>query len=394
MYWCGIDVAKRQHAGIIVNEQRRATVGPFQISNDRAGFTQLLARLAPYQGQIQVGMEATGHYWLPLYAMLQEQGYPVVVINPLQIHQLRKLGLRKCKTDRVDARLIADWLQLQGGTPTLPDLPERMQLRELTRFRSQLTQKIGDAKRKVITALDRAFPEYETLFSDPFLASSRRLLAEAVSAEDFADLDLQELTTLLHTSSRGHFGLAQAQALQRLAHDSVGISFLGPTLRLEVQCLLQQIALFEAQRQEVEDAIETLCQTLPLYITSIPGVGLVNAATVVAEIGDIQRFDDADDLVAYAGIDPSVVRSGQFVGDQSHMSKRGSPHLRAAVWLAARGVILHEPEFRAYYQRKRAEGKPYGVAMGAVCNKLLRRIYVCLKNQRTYTLRATDECQI
>ena len=126
---------------------------------------------------------------------------------------------------------------------------------------------------------------------------------------------------------------------------------------------------------------------IPQHITSIPGVGPVTGVAILSEIGDVNRFSSVEKLVAYAGIDPSVYQTGQFTASQAHMSKRGSPYLRHALWQAASMTIKHEPQLQAYYQSRREAGKPHGVVIGAICRKLLSRIYVILKEQRPYTIR-------
>jgi transposase len=146
--------------------------------------------------------------------------------------------------------------------------------------------------------------------------------------------------------------------------------------------------LLEVQRDRVDEALGQLMASLPQYITTIPGIGPVSGAAILAEIGDVSRFPTVEKLVAYAGIDATVYQSGEFEGTHRHMSKRGSPYLRLALWQAAFMAIQHDPELRAYYNRKRAEGKAHGTALGAICRKLLARIYVVLKEQRPYIPRA------
>lgn len=385
MYYCGIDIAKHQHCVTIIDQEGKLVQQATSVANTRAGFAALLALLQPYAEQIHIGLESTGHYWLALYDQLTRAGYPVTVLNALQIRAYRKLDLRKRKTDRWDAFWIADFMRYALPAATAPRLPLLVQLRELTRFRFRLTQQIGDRKRQIIAVLDRVFPEYETLFSQVFLLSSRRLLHAAVTAEDFAAFDLSELEQLLHSTSRGHFGAAQAQRIQQAAQDSVGVRFLADAAHTMMRCLLAQLELLEAQRDEVEAQIAGLLAQFPQYLTTIPGIGPVTGAALLAEIGDVQRFATLESLVAYTGIDPSVYRSGQFEGTQMRMSKRGAPYLRNALWQAASAALLANPELRDYYDKKRAEGKPHGVAMGAVCRKLLARVYVILKEQRPYT---------
>jgi transposase len=309
------------------------------------------------------------------------------VLNPLQVAAYRRSGVRKVKSDRSDAVWIADFLRIANPSPTRQDLPVLLQLRELSRFRFRLTDQIGDIKRKLLTILDRVFPEYEQLFSSVFLRTSRALLEQAVSAQEVAEMDLQELAALLQEASRGRFGREKAQQIQAHARRSVGVGFLADAAQIEMRCLLAQIELLEQQRDQIDDALAILMDQIPQHLTSIPGIGPVTGAAIVAEIGDVSRFDSVEKLVAYAGIDPSVYQTGQFRASEAHMSKRGSPYLRHALWLAASVAIKHDPQLQAYYQRKRQEGKHYGTALGAVCRKLLARVYIVLKEQRPYVVK-------
>ena len=387
MYYCGIDVAKRKHAIALLDENGQPVQRAFTIENTRAGFDQLLQALAALNGPVLIGLEATGHYWWALYDDLTHHEHRVVVLNALQVHAFRKSGVRKVKSDRTDAVWIAEFLRFSRPEPAKPTTAVFLQLKDVSRFRYHLSDQIGDCKRKLLSVLDRVFPEYETLFSSVFLTTSRQLLTQAVSPQALADFDLQELTELLHTASRGRFDRAKADALQTLAKQSIGVRFLADAAQLQVRCLLGQIDLLEEQRQLVDDALAQLMAQVPHHLTSIPGVGSTTGAALLAEIGDIQRFDAPEKLVAYAGIDATVYQTGQFEARQMHMSKRGSPYLRHALWQAASMAIRYDDELRAYYDRKRQEGKSYGTALGAVCRKLITRVYIVLKENRPYEVR-------
>ena len=387
MLYCGIDVAKHKHAVAVLDEHGLPQKPVFATENTHTGMEHLLGELNSLGAEVKIGLEATGHYWMSLYDVLTRNGYSVSVINPMQIAAYRKSGLRKTKNDRTDAVWIADFLRIANLPASSRDIPTILQLRELTRFRFWLSEQIGDCKRKLLTILDRVFPEYECVFSNVFVASSRAILQEAVSAQEFADFDLQELTELLTKTSRRRFGIEKATQLQEQARQSIGVGFLADAAQIELRCLLAQIELLEEQEAEIEVALTKLMQAIPQYITSIPGVGLPTGAAILAEIGDVSRFESEEKLVAYAGIDATVHQSGQFKATQTHMSKRGSPYLRLALWQAASMSILHNDELRAYYHKKRAEGKLHRVAVGAVCRKLLVRIYVILKENRPYVVR-------
>lgn len=387
MVWVGIDVAKRSHEACVLDASGQVVGQPLKFPSSYSGATRLVTTLQGLDSPVTIALEASGHYWQGLYHHLVAQGFPVVVVNPLQTEAYRSTGVRKVKNDRRDAFVIADFLRIGRVQANYVPIEVIVQLRELTRYRMDLEDQIGDAKRRILTVLDRVFPEYPDLFSDTFIASSRALLKEAVSAADFAAFDLEELTSRLQHTSRGRLGRERAQALQEKARDSLGLAFLGPVARLKVKALLEQIELLERQVQEVEAAITELMATLPQHLTTIKGIGPVLAATLLAEIGDVHRFPSLESLVAYAGIDPSVFESGEFTGRRQHMSKRGSPYLRRALWLAAHSTRQWNPDLDAYLQRKLAEGKPYKVAMGALCRKLLARVYVVLKEGRPYQVR-------
>jgi transposase len=197
MFYCGIDVAKRKHAVVVLNDHGQTHRPVFTIENTHDGLEFLVEALQQLEDEVMIGLEATGQYWLSLYDVLTRQGWPVAVINPLQIAAYRKSGVRKVKNDRTDAVWIADFVSIANLPASTRDVPALLQLCELSRFRYWLSEQIGDCKRKVITILDRIFPEYEKLFSSVFVQSSRALLLEATSAQEFADFELQELTDLL-----------------------------------------------------------------------------------------------------------------------------------------------------------------------------------------------------
>jgi transposase len=393
MPFAGIDIGKRAHEAVILDAAGEQRAKALRFANTRAGAQELLARLAEVGSPCVCALEATGHYWLALYAFLRDAGVEVIVLNPLQTDAYRQSFLRKTKTDRRDSWIIADLVRIGRGRAALVPDQAILQLRELTRFRFSLVDQIADLKRKILSVLDRVFPEYETLFSDVFRQSSRALLAQATTADEIAAFDLDELTALLERSSRGRFGAEKAREIKALAAQSLGVSFLADAVRLEVRCMLAHIAFLEGQIAELDAQIAPVLAQTPAgaYLTSIKGMGPTLAATVLAEIGDIHRFADPKKLVAFAGLDPSLHQSGQFHAEHATISKRGSPFLRRAVWLAAHPARQWNPDLQQVYERKLKQGKCHQQAMAAVAHRLLNRVYVVLKEQRPFVIRAGDE---
>ena len=387
MYYVGIDISKQYHDATVIDAAGQVVVAPFRFPNTCQGLATLLSQLQALDAPAQVAMEATGHYWLPLYEALVAHGYPVTVFNPFQIKAYRQVGLRKTKTDPVDSLWIADFLRIGRGQPmVIPPAPVR-QMRELARLRFTLLQRQSNIHRRALTILDRVFPEYLTLFPSPFRPTSQALLRRAMTATAFANWPLEDLAQTMRQASRGHFGLELARQLQTLAQNSLGIRSLGSAAYLEMQLLLDQLALLEEQVATIDRELERLLQQTDTYLTTIPGLGVVLAATILGEIGDIHRFASLKQLVAYAGLDPTVHQSGQFQASHSHISKRGSIYLRRALWIAASVTRRYDPDLKALYEHKRLQHKHHSVAMGAVCHRLLARIYVILKEQRPYEVR-------
>jgi transposase len=251
----------------------------------------------------------------------------------------------------------------------------------------KLVDQVGDAKRRILGVLDKVFPEYENLFSSVFIATSRELLKRAATAEEFAALGLKEIAQVVKRASRGRLGLDRAERLHQAARTSLGLPHLREAATVELRCLLSQVEFLEAQVKDVDAALERLFRQVPQHLTTIKGIGTISATSIYAEVGDIHRFPTLESLVAYPGIDPTVFSSGRFEGTQRHISKRGSPYLRKALWMAATGARRWNPDLEPFFTKKLREGKPYGVAMVALCRKLLGRIYVILKENRPYEVR-------
>ena len=148
--------------------------------------------------------------------------------------------------------------------------------------------------------------------------------------------------------------------------------------------MLDQLQSLTETTDELEQKIEDLFKKLDSTITSIPGIGPLLGATIISEIGDVSRFSSADKLAAYIGVDPSVNQSGEYTSQYVHMSKRGSPYLRRAVWLASTVAVRKDPMFRAYYEKKAAEGLKYMNIIGHVTKKMAAVIFAIMRDNKVY----------
>ena len=387
MFFVGIDIAKKSHEVAAIDGKGNIAIKPFKFSNSMKGFEKLLTALRSLSddlSDLELGMEATGHYWLNLYTRLIECGYSVHVINPVQSDALRGLYIRQTKNDAKDAFIIAELIRFGRYSETSLTDGDLIALRELTRQRFYLVDCVSDAKRKVISFIDKIFPEYQTLFSDTFGVTSLELLSHYTSPDVIAELDTELFSDFLRSVSKGRFGLQKAREIQSLAKNTFGSFLFADSATLAIRQFLQQIRLLEEQIAELDEYIADKLSTFDTQLTTIVGVGNTLAAVFVAEIGDINRFDAPDKLAAFAGIDPTVKQSGEFNGTRCRMSKRGSPYLRRAFWLAAVAGIRTNAALRALYDKKRSQGKAYAVAVSVVMRKLCNIVYAVMKTGLPY----------
>ena len=388
MFIVGIDIAKRSHEAVMIDLTGQIIGKPLRFNNSQAGYLKLmdfLRRNAGENASVEFGMEATGHYWLALYTHLRKDGFSVHVINAIQSDALREMYIRKTKNDTRDSFIIAEVIRFGRHCQTQVEPGDIYALRELCRQRFYIVDMISDLKRKVIALLDQIFPEYEALFSDTFGASSLELLSEHTSPEEILALDTDQLAALLAKASRGRLGLDKAHQIQDAAQNSFGVLLSHDTFALIIRQHIEQIQAAEKSVSAFDDEIQRLLASFDTQLTTITGIGPTLAAVILSEIGDIKRFASPAKLAAFAGIDPSVKQSGDFTGSRARMSKRGSPYLRRAIWLASFAAAFNDPAIHALYEKKRAEGKSHMVTMGHICRKLTSIIFAVLRDNKPYS---------
>lgn len=387
MFYVGIDIAKKNHEASIIDSNGKLLDKSISFSNSESGSNKLLSLLNKFEADssnVIIGMEATGHYWLSLYSHLLNLGFTVYVINPIQSEAFRKMYIRQTKNDSKDSFIIAQIMRFgEFSTTSLAD-EDIMALRQLSRYRFSLVDECSDWKRKCIALLDQVFPEYSKLFSDTFGVTSRELLSNYPTPEDILSIDTDTLSKLLSAASRGRFGISKASEIQEIASNTFGISFAKDAFTFQIKQIIAQINFIEGQLKDLENEIATLLHRTNQIITTITGIGDILGAVIIGEIGDISRFESASQLVAYAGLDASVKQSGDFIGTHTKISKRGSPYLRRAIWLAATVAAFKDPALSLYYQSLRARGKHHLTAIGAVARKVCNIIFAVLSNNKPY----------
>ena len=386
MIYVGIDIAKQTHYAAIMNSDGEILSEPFAFSNDYSGFDKLLQQLNNYsKDQLYIGMESTAHYAENLTCFLFTRGFQVCIINPIQTSSLRKSNIRKTKTDTVDTYLIIKALSLNHFRLYTERDYDSLQLKNLCRFRQKLMKARTKVKIQLVTYVDLLFPELQYFFKSGIHGKAcYALLKEQPNPDRIAKMHLTRLTNLLSKTSKGHYKQSHAVQLKELASQSVGIK--NDTLSLQILQSINQIELYNSQLEEVENEIKTIMEKIDSVIKTIPGIGSLNGAMIIGEIGDITRFQKPCQLLAYAGLDPSVYQSGNFNASRTRMSKRGSKLLRYALINAAWQTTLVNDTFKKYYDLKVSQGRRHYNALGHVAHKLVRVIHKMMTDNVEFDL--------
>ena len=387
MIYVGIDAAKDKHDCCILDGNGQTVQEVFTFQNNHEGFEQLRAAIQKSSktegaGQIKAGLESTGHYSGNLEAFLRDCGVELVVFNPLQVNLYRKsLTLRKTKTDKVDAKCIAQLLMTAKSNPVSVSY-QMQELKALTRHRSRLISQQTKLKISISRLVVILFPELPTVCNSVTQAAMKALLLELPGARQISVCRIDRLTNLLTTASKGRYGRAKAQEIKSLAQQSIGAN--SPAAALELQLTLQQLDFLLQQIKKLDKVIRIALVKIQSPIMSIPGIGPTLAAIILSEIGDIHRFSSPDKLQAFAGLDPSTYQSGNFKANRTPMVKRGSTYLRWALMQAARLAAIHCETFARYLAAKQAQGKHYFVALGHTAKKLIRVIFRILSANEVF----------
>lgn len=386
MFYVGIDIAKQSHVAAILSSDGEVLTEPFSFSNDFEGFNHLASKLSPYErSSTIIGLESTSHYGDNLACFLFRKGYRVCVINPIQTASLRKNRIRKTKTDKIDSFVIAKALMMDDYRCISGKDIDTITLKQLCRARKNLMKSRSRCKIQLVAYMDQLFPEFQYFFSSGLhINTSYALLKVHSSPQEIAAMHLTKLANLLSKSSHGHFGKPQAVALRDLAARSVGSG--SKALCIPVSQCIASIEHYDAQITEIDDAITLIMQRIHSVIMTIPGIGAINGAMILGEIGDIHRFSSPHKLLAYAGLDPAVNQSGNFQAKRTRMSKRGSKVLRHGLMNAAFNVVQNSRTFRQYYDGKRAQGRFHYNALGHVAGKLVRIIFKMLSEELPFAL--------
>lgn len=385
MYIVGIDIGKNHHEASIVSPEGKQIGHSLRFATTHKGADSLMSFIFNNIGNSSCifGMEATGHYWYPIYSFLKARGYTIYVINPIQSDSLRKMYIRQTKNDSIDSFLIAEVIRFGQFTTTSMADENILAMRQLCRYRDSVISSRTEIKLRISTIMEQIFPEYEKQFSSLWLSTSMGILEKYLTPENIENAPIDELFEIIKDKSHNKLTMKKAISIREAAADTFGIKIAQDAFSFQLKQLIDRMNFLDKQIEALDCQILEYYEKFDCYLHTIPGIGMIGAATILAEIGDISRFKNSSSLIAFAGIDPTVRQSGEFNSTHNHMSKRGSPYLRHAIFLAATTCSFHNSPLNAYYKKKRDQGKHHLTATGAVARKLTTVIYAVLRDSKT-----------
>ena len=389
--FAGIDIASERHMLARLDDKGAPIGKPMPITEDRAGYDVLLRALGT--PPVLIAMEATGHYWKNLFAVLAAAGHEVALLNPFVARRFQDASLERTKTDAIDAHGLARFAFEKRPAPTHLHNEVAETLRELVRHRDRLRQDFDDRVRQLHRLVDLGFPEFTRYVRglDSMLATC--LLAAYPTAQAFARTSTRRLAKLRY-DGRHFVGAELAEQLVEAAKTSVGQHH-GPAYKLQAVHICQDLDLWRKRLADVEHDIEDLLDTHQVgkLLTTIDGIGPQSAARIIAAVGDPTRFRTAAAFAAYVGTVPGLKQSGKQAGrTRAPIAPMGNARLRMALWMPVLGAVRRNAWLRAFYERLRAAGKPPKLALIAAMRKLLHAVYSVAKNRRPFEIR-TEQAQ-
>ncbi|TMN20813.1 IS110 family RNA-guided transposase [Lentibacillus cibarius] len=391
----GLDIAKGESQVQAFLKRKQTYKQSFKFAHDLQGlhaFYRFYQEVEQVSGQTPaVIFESTGHYHEPVLQFLENHDVTYYLINPVVSYEARKTSLRKVKTDKIDAFHLGELYYKEDLEVFQRKTEQYLNLRQLTRQHSALTDSYVEIKLQFQAALDQIFPEYHGVFSDLYGKMSLNTLLHYPTSVDVQKISQETLATEMR-----QFGAKRSDAWFRnkaaqLKDAADRNPFQQPVCHghiVSIQMYIQMLFQYQEHLSKLQKEIDALAESFYDYelIQSIPGIGGKIAATILSETGGMNQFEHPKQLAAYAGVDPSVFESGKFKASINKITKRGSSRLRQTLYTAVQCGLAknRNKKLIAFYDRKRNEGKPHKVAVIACANKLIHWIHAMLKRQEVF----------
>ena len=406
MFYVGIDIAKSFHVVSVIDDEETKVVNkPFRVENTAKGFEKLLTILDSItldKSDFTIGLEATGIYGENLQEFLKSKGYSVKLLNPFQTSRYREqITLKKVKNDEIDSLVIA--LLLKDGKFSSGYITddEYQSLRTLYRNRSSIQADMKDVKKRILTQITVTFPEFEG-FIKPFTVSSLALLEKYPTAHHYKHSSVDRIMKIFRHIQGNNFTQSKALQLLELSKESIYSGKAKDARAIAIRSTIRLLKMYLGELELIENEILILlnnpvttttvneageeiekADSLIANLKTIPGVADKTIAALISECGDLSRFPTIPKFIGYLGLFPTENSSGnsKHIG---HLSKRGSPLAKHALYMSAVSCLIHNTQLKQLYDTKRSQGKSKKEALVAVSRKIATIIYSIFKHNTPY----------
>ena len=393
MLSCGIDTHQKMHQ-VEVQNQDQKVMWRGQIGNDREGFDRLLEKLKTIERSNSdhiegIFMNPTDNYHIPLHHFLESSGYRVIYVDPRVTDYARKMAnLGKEKSDTVDAAMLASTPWKDKNAFDRP-LHKRNSVSELTRLHESVTRNMTRIANIMNSDLACIFPEFVEIFSDIGSKTSLVILEAFTTPSEIVKAGMDKLLKIMKRASKNHYKRKDAQKLMDLANGSIGVPDADGIYTFRINQNVARLISEKKQLKEIEGKVRELTETDENVkrIDDMKGIGPVNAAAIVSEIGDIGQFDSALKLQSYGGKAPKMSGSGGK-DHATGISRIRNSYLSNSIYESARSLVHHKnEEFLKIYEREIGKGKKKKQAYIVVSRRMLYHIYSMMKNKKPYRVR-------
>lgn len=391
----GVDIAKRTHYARAFDLRGIELSKVKKFNSDKEGFEEFSKWVnevskASKKEKVMVGLEPTGHYWFTFGAYVKKKGMQVVQVNPYHVKRVKELDDNNpSKTDTKDPKTIA--MLVKDGRYLIPYYPKDKyaELRTGYEIRETHLKNIIRIKNRITRWLDIYFPEFRKVFKTWNAKASIMTLEKFAIPAKIIEMSAEEILKEWRKEiKRGNVGISRAEDLLKTAKDSVGIAEGIEMAKHEIKTLIKEYKFFKDQLEETEKRIKEIAVTIEGMnrIIEIKGIGIITAAGIMAEIGDIKRFDHAKQIIKLAGLNLKENSSGKHKG-KTTITKRGRKKLRKELFRAMLPLVGKNEEFKelhTYYTTREKNPLKKKQSMIALCGKLIRVIFTIITKDKKY----------
>lgn len=394
MFYVGIDVAKEKHYVSILDDTGEFAMKPFWIYADILGLRELIKRfgdLSLDNDDFLIGVESTGAFSENLYEYITDSDYKVVLLNSYQTAKFRDFStMKKIKNDAIDALVIAELLFAGKYKESHISNDAYHSLKVLGRTKKSLLDKIKNIKREISTVIATVNPEIGRVFPNIFTKTALAIIKVYPTATELQKATPKKLTRLFRHIKGNNFSEEKAKFLIDLANTSLYAGRAYKARALMITTNIRILELYCQEKKQIEDQIKQLIATEIDTIDnsienlqSIPGVSDKTISAILGECGDLRRFDSAKAFIGYLGLYPTQYQSGNSLS-VGRLAKRGIPIAKHALYMAAVGSVLHNPQLNKIFRDKVSSGKSKKEALIILSKKIATIMYSIVKYNKPY----------